>query len=456
TKIEWYTEVGPTHGIVGVSIDGGPEVMVDLYAAAFNQMVKVWELDTLAPSERTIKLRCTGTKNALSSNAYLITDLFKIFKPLDVPDVPIEPPITPPTGEIIVQPGQSIKSAVENATAGKTIRLLEGTYTENIINVPIGVNVIGPGKDKTFINYTGSVQPQSSTAMFQINSATKASGNQTISGFTIRGVNACNGGIHLSNRDNVKLLDVRVQETTFFGVWLKDTIGSEFANSELINSSWASVGWASGELCVYNLTNTLVHHNLFKTTRTDKGYGIKSLGGVGEIRTSKFYSNKFELAKRSIWNNNSPNIDFELHDCYYAGFEIYDNDFGNMLSLAGNKPTRAGKVIARNNRFKMGGGPFAIEIVCSDILLDANTITETSILTACFSPGKWINQVVNNNDFVSNNANPSWGGTFLVGPGGSNMLITNNRLKKGNYPLIKYHNSTPAMSTIIESGNTIT
>ncbi len=63
TKVEWYTEKGPTHGIVGVSIDGLTETMVDLYAPAFEPMVKVYESGTLEQALHTLKLRCTGTKN---------------------------------------------------------------------------------------------------------------------------------------------------------------------------------------------------------------------------------------------------------------------------------------------------------------------------------------------------------------------------------------------------------
>ena len=47
-----------------------------------------------------------------------------------------------------------------------------------------------------------------------------------------------------------------------------------------------------------------------------------------------------------------------------------------------------------------------------------------------------------------------WAGTFLIGADGANMTITNNRITKGNYPLIK-HMGAPANSTIVESGNVI-
>ena len=293
-----------------------------------------------------------------------------------------------------MQPGQSIKTAIEKATSGQTVGLLAGNYTKNLFNVPQGVSLIGAGKDQTFINFTGSMPQQSETAMIQLKggttttattwavggvgmallvclwlmihlrpwrlqfikiiagiivilvigailyilisprATTAAAGNQTISGFTINGKFQCTGGIYLTGRNNVKILNVKVQETTYFGVWLKNTTGSEFANSELFNSSWASVGWVTGELCIHNITNTIIHNNLFKATRTDKGYGIKALWPDGTITNSKIYSNRFQLVKTSIWNNGSaPNIDIELHDTHYAGIEIYDNDFEQWVAI---------------------------------------------------------------------------------------------------------------------------
>lgn len=450
TKIEWYTEKGPTHGIVGVSLDGLNEVMIDLYAAEFTPMVKVFESET-TQALHTIKLRCTGTKNTLSSNVYLIHDLFKVFNPLTVPDVPI-----PPTGDIVVQPGQSIKAAVESATAGKTVQLLAGVYNENLVNVPIAVNIVGAGKSATFVDFSGSHPQQSETAIFQYKSSSQANGNQSISGLTIRGKFLGNGGIITDKRDNVKISDIKFQETTFFGAWLKNGVNLELFNCEFLNSSWASVGWASGEICVFNLKNVLIHHNTITTNRTDKGYAIKALWPDGFIN-GKIYSNVMNMHPTSLWNNGSaPNIGIELAACFYDGIEIFDNDIVNPLSLAAHRPTKSGRVIVRNNRFKMlSASNGAIELVCSNVTIDGNTFTGDAILAANYQPnGKWVDQIINNNDFVSDNSNPGWGGTFLIGPDGANMTITNNRITKGNYPLIK-HMGNPSNSTIVESGNTI-
>ena len=76
-KIEWYTEKKNTHGIVAISIDGGPEIMIDLYSST-EQHAVVYTSPTL-PSigvPHTFKMRVTGTKNPASSNYYGIHDAF--------------------------------------------------------------------------------------------------------------------------------------------------------------------------------------------------------------------------------------------------------------------------------------------------------------------------------------------------------------------------------------------
>lgn len=451
TKIEWYTEKGPTHGIVGVSIDGLNEVMIDLYAAEFTPMVKVFESELLEQVLHTLKLRCTGTKNPLSSNVYLITDMVKVFNPQDVLDVPI-----PPTDEIVIQPGQPIKAIIESAAAGKTVRLLEGSYSENQFTVPANVTLKGAGKAKTTINFTGTMAQQSENGMIQLKSGSQLNGNQEISGFTIKGNNLCNGGIIVDKRDTVKILDVKVQDTTYFGAWLKNSTNSELANSEFYNSSWASVGWCTGEICVFNLKNMLIHHNVIKTDKTTKGYGIKALWPDGSFN-GKIYSNIINMHPTSLWNNGqAPNISIELAACFYDGIEIFDNDIVNVMSMAAHRATKSGRLIISGNRMNMlPNTTCAVELVCSNVTLQNNLIRGCSIIAANFQPnGKWVDQIIDNNDFVSNNANPGWGGTFLIGPDGANMTYKNNKITKGNYTLVKHMGST-ANSTIVDGGGNI-
>ncbi len=79
SKLEWFTEKKNTHGIVAISIDSGPESMIDLYSST-EQHVTVYTSPILEPAvTHTFKVRITGTKNAASSNYYGIHDYFKIY-----------------------------------------------------------------------------------------------------------------------------------------------------------------------------------------------------------------------------------------------------------------------------------------------------------------------------------------------------------------------------------------
>ncbi len=74
TQIKFYGVKDPGHGIGAVSIDGGAETNVDFYAAtrAGNQLL--WTSPTLSSGTHIFKLRVTGTKNASSTNTWVVPD----------------------------------------------------------------------------------------------------------------------------------------------------------------------------------------------------------------------------------------------------------------------------------------------------------------------------------------------------------------------------------------------
>ncbi len=83
-KIEWFSEKKYTHGIAAVSLDGGPEQLVDLYAS--NQVqTYVYSTNTLAQGTHTLKIRVTGQKNPASTGYYVLHDAFLISTEVIVP-----------------------------------------------------------------------------------------------------------------------------------------------------------------------------------------------------------------------------------------------------------------------------------------------------------------------------------------------------------------------------------
>ncbi len=76
TQLSWYGAVGPANGIAAVSIDGGPETLVDTYSAtpALNQLL--YASPSLGNGGHVLKVRVTGTKNASSSGYTIVADKF--------------------------------------------------------------------------------------------------------------------------------------------------------------------------------------------------------------------------------------------------------------------------------------------------------------------------------------------------------------------------------------------
>jgi subtilisin family serine protease len=74
TQFQFYGVKDPAHGIGAVSIDGGAETNIDFYAATRAGDQLLWTSPTLTNGIHTFKLRVTGTKNASSSNTFIVPD----------------------------------------------------------------------------------------------------------------------------------------------------------------------------------------------------------------------------------------------------------------------------------------------------------------------------------------------------------------------------------------------
>ena len=82
-KIEYYAEKFESYGIVGVSIDKGPETMVDLYhPTEQNNSSMVFVADSLSDSTHSIRIRYTHQRNpnANSQNARITFDKFVLYQ----------------------------------------------------------------------------------------------------------------------------------------------------------------------------------------------------------------------------------------------------------------------------------------------------------------------------------------------------------------------------------------
>lgn len=444
TYVEVFMEYKVGHGSGIISVDGVAEPAINFGTGTTGGASSVFK-KTLPAGDHTLKITVVGTGN-------IVFDYVKIKGSAVTP---------PPTGILLI-PGIDPKNAIESASSGTNFQLGNGTYPVTSVNVPTGVSILPPVSGTAVFNYVGTAIPPGSSeqAVIQLKSGTRTSGNQTISGFTLKGNNLANGGIMVDNRDYVTVSNVMIENTNFFGGWVKNASYVIWYGCAFMNTSWASTGWCSGELNLFNVKTGHFHHNTFTNTLNTKGYGIKSMWGNNTWDGVIIEDCTFNLVGSSVWNNGSgPNIDIEFHDTWVGAGNVVirNNKLKNMISATGNKTTgNTGRWIIENNDFSLQPGSTChVEIACSNITIKGGTMRGAPMITANFKANaKYNDCVVDGVDFVSNNANPGWGGTFLIGPTGvTNFVYKNSKITKGNYTLVKFMGVTGGVSD--GGGNTI-
>ena len=78
TGVTLHAITAPNHGIVGVSVDAGPETLVDEYAAARTGDVAVWTSPRLASGTHTVRVRATGNQRAGATHDWATIDRFEV------------------------------------------------------------------------------------------------------------------------------------------------------------------------------------------------------------------------------------------------------------------------------------------------------------------------------------------------------------------------------------------
>jgi hypothetical protein len=74
TRATLYAATAPWHGKAGLSVDGGPETTIDLYASEKADQVALFTTPVLAAGSHTLRVRVLGTRNVASSGNYVTAD----------------------------------------------------------------------------------------------------------------------------------------------------------------------------------------------------------------------------------------------------------------------------------------------------------------------------------------------------------------------------------------------
>lgn len=85
TQVKYYGAKSPQAGIVGISIDGGAESLVDLYSATRLDNTLIYTSAVLAGGNHTLKIRLTGTKNAAANDDAAAVDRAEVVSATPTP-----------------------------------------------------------------------------------------------------------------------------------------------------------------------------------------------------------------------------------------------------------------------------------------------------------------------------------------------------------------------------------
>lgn len=236
------------------------------------------------------------------------------------------------------------KACTTVTTAGDTIYVNAGTYTETVVcNLAVGVHLMGAGQ---WVSILRSTVTTTFTPMLFLSSAEGTAGNQTISHLRFEGQLTTQFGILVSGRSNVEIHHCRFYD--FFDVGVAFRGRTDFAdgaphfgaptiysnnNSFHDNYMWncANIDDSYGRGCleIGGQTNILVYNDtIIQTARATgfNGYCIKNIN-QGWIRGIKVFNSYLEVNPFHCSSNGGCNnrwdFAFELSDV--QGLEFYNN-----------------------------------------------------------------------------------------------------------------------------------
>ena len=78
TNIKWYGTTAPNHGIMNISIDGGPETVIDCYSADRTDGIILFDSGELAGGAHSLTVTVTGKRNRMATDCYINVDRVSI------------------------------------------------------------------------------------------------------------------------------------------------------------------------------------------------------------------------------------------------------------------------------------------------------------------------------------------------------------------------------------------
>jgi hypothetical protein len=308
TQIQLYFVKDPIHGIAAVSIDGGPETLVDLYNASRRGYQLGWAASNLFPGvNHTVKIRVTGTKNPKATATHVAIDAAVISNAATC--------VYEPDASFCARQGKTCGSvtAIDNCGAVRTVpfcgsctapQTCGGSGEDNVCGNGTVVDDKVTGTGAAQFNYSSSgwsscYRCGNGSLYNSSNSVSKTAGGVmtfAFNGMKIRlyGTKSPNHGIGAVSIDNGPETSVDFYNATYIGdqlVWTSPTLaaGSHTLKLRVTGSKNASATdyyVAPDRVAVVATTTCTVETNAAFCSRLAKNCGaVSGTDNCGNART---------------------------------------------------------------------------------------------------------------------------------------------------------------------------
>ncbi|WP_379183590.1 cadherin-like beta sandwich domain-containing protein [Paenibacillus sp. GCM10023252] len=295
-------------------------------------------------------------------------------------------------------PFRTIARAVSQAAPGRgaTIHLGVGVFEVAAVQLPQQTNLIGAGTGLTTIKASlmkaVTSYKQGDVTLYALQG--RGLHDLSISGFTLEGqINAtdlAHGGILLNNVTNVQLHDVVVQNFSYNGIWLENSVGSSIYNTAVYDTAYGNQQACLGNIMIGNMTDGSLHDIRIRETRGT--YGIKAARSdtfnegngafvpnslLTHLTRVNMYNLDIDLRQRGLWGVGQPNIAIEMPGAITEEVEIFNSRFADSVSLISTEHLPEKSVRVHHNQFiaeKAGanGYTYAIEVTMENLEIDHN------------------------------------------------------------------------------------
>jgi len=313
-----------------------------------------------------------------------------------------------------------IQWAVDNASAGDTIIVRPGTYTENVdIDKSVEIRSYSQNPADTIVKASNS-----NDHVFYV-----TADNVYISGFTVTGATDYKDGINLYSSNNCRIENVNISNN-YNGIYLSHSSNNIIANNTISSNN------RDGICLSYSSSNTIANNTVSSNTRD--GIGIYSSSNNNIVASNTVSDNYygiilFSSSSNTIVNNTISNNKYGIALVSSSNNIIANNTFylnGMHVEFSYNNTVTNNTVNGEPLVYLENVNDYVVENAGQVIAINSNNITVKNSNLSCASAGiEFFN--TNNSKIMNNNISSNNIGIHLRYS--SNNIIANNTVSSNNW-----------------------